>query len=93
MCSTADLSFVDFGLTYELADVVLSHLIAAPQRLRPASQNAVGKGRHELEASEVSHSIASIKEFNAPPMHTLVADDSKWVSTMRHVHKSFRPKV
>ena len=93
MCSTADLSFVDFGLTYELADIVLSHLIAAPQRFRQASQETSGKGRADLKASGVSQSIASLKDFKAPPLHTLVADDSRWASTMRQVHNSIKPKV
>ena len=93
MCSTADLSFVDFGLTYELADVVLSLLTAAPQRLRPANHKVADKGRHGLKASEVSHSITSFKEFKAPPLHTLVADDRRCDWTIRQVHKSFKPKV
>lgn len=93
MCSTADLSFVDFGLTYELADIVLSHLVAAPQRLRSASKKTSGKGGRDLKATEVSHSSAYLKILKAPPLHTLVEDDSRWATMMRQVHVSIKPKV
>lgn len=94
MCSSsADLSFVDFGLTYELADIVLSHLVAAPQRFRPSIQRVVGRARLDQKPSDVSHSVASLKGFKAPPLHTLVKSDGRWASTMRQVYKSIKPKV
>lgn len=93
MCSTADLSFVDFGLTYELADVVLSYLIAAPQRLRPGSQHIAGRTTLDHKVSDSSHSVATFKEFAAPPLRSLVAGDSRWASSIRQVQKSIRPKV
>ena len=94
MCSSsADLAIVDFGLTYELADILTSHLVFAPQQLCLSAQKQACKITLVAKPSEVRRPIAALKEFQAPPLHTLVTGETGWASKMRHVQNSIKPRV